>query len=265
MTIRTYNSDNKKILDRLDNKSVKLIFTDPPYNVTKLSWDNWDYNDYLKPFSRIVEGYFACFGPFKLLSEMVIQAEKEKLFEFRFDYIWLKNNFPMTVANQKRPSYQHEMIAVLSNTDKLIFNHVKKEAKHKIQKKNRKTGSEYEKSQGLTRLEGRYISDNKGEKFTSTVLYGNIKATMDKEERTPHPTQKPLSVITHVIEALTNEGDWVIDPFTGSGTTAVACKMLGRNCIAIERDKDYYKIMLDRLEKTEKIKKVSHKNISDLL
>lgn len=249
----------------LQNNEFKLIFIDPPYNITKLSWDNWNFNDYLKSFNRIVDGYFTCFGPFKLLAEMVIHAHKEKLFDFRFDFIWIKNNFPITMSNQKRPSFQHEMIAVLSNTDKPTFNHVKKPAKHEVKKKRRKTGSEYEKSQGLTRLEGRYISDNKGEKYTSTVLYGETKATMDKDEKTAHPTQKPLSVVSHVIQALTNKGDWILDCFAGSGTTAVASKMLGRNCVAVEREKKYYNIMMNRLENTEKVKQVSHKDIKKLL
>jgi DNA modification methylase len=49
-----------------------------------------------------------------------------------------------------------------------------------------------------------------------------------------HPTQKPVAIIERIIESSTLKNDLVLDPFLGSGTTAVACKELGRNYIGIE-------------------------------
>jgi len=63
-----------------------------------------------------------------------------------------------------------------------------------------------------------------------------------------HPWQKPLSLMIMIIQASTDEGDWVLDPFAGSGTTAVACKLLNRNCVAIEIDPQYYDVMVRRVE-----------------
>jgi site-specific DNA-methyltransferase (adenine-specific) len=54
-----------------------------------------------------------------------------------------------------------------------------------------------------------------------------------------HPTQKPEAVMKPLIIASTNEGDTILDPFGGSGTTAVAAKRLGRKCILIEREEQY--------------------------
>jgi DNA modification methylase len=62
-----------------------------------------------------------------------------------------------------------------------------------------------------------------------------------------HPTEKPLKLFEYLIKVSTNEGDLILDPCVGSGTTAIACKNLNRNCIAIEKNKDYYNIMLERL------------------
>lgn len=54
-----------------------------------------------------------------------------------------------------------------------------------------------------------------------------------------HPNQKPLELIRHLINKLSQKGDTVLDPFTGSGTTCVACKQLGRNFIAFEIEEMY--------------------------
>jgi len=62
-----------------------------------------------------------------------------------------------------------------------------------------------------------------------------------------HPTQKPVAVMAHLMRAMTKPGDVVLDPFGGSGTTAVACQMLGRRCILIERELEYCELAVSRL------------------
>jgi DNA modification methylase len=71
------------------------------------------------------------------------------------------------------------------------------------------------------------------------------------KERTIHRTQKPLKVCIPYIEISSNEGDLVLDPFMGSGTTAVACKMLKRNFIGFEINPLYCEIANQRLQKVE--------------
>jgi len=68
------------------------------------------------------------------------------------------------------------------------------------------------------------------------------------KERTAHKTQKPLKVCLPYIEISSNEGDLILDPFMGSGTTAVACKMLKRNFIGYELNKEFCKIAEKRLK-----------------
>jgi DNA modification methylase len=60
--------------------------------------------------------------------------------------------------------------------------------------------------------------------------------------------QKPLRLMDRIILATTDEGDTVIDPFMGTGTTGVACAELGRNFIGIEIDEDYFKIAEKRIK-----------------
>lgn len=70
------------------------------------------------------------------------------------------------------------------------------------------------------------------------------------KERTPHPTQKPLDVVIPLVKWWTFEGDVVLDPFAGSGTTAVACKLLGRKWICFEINPRYVEIARRRLSQT---------------
>ena len=67
-----------------------------------------------------------------------------------------------------------------------------------------------------------------------------------------HPTQKPLSLFHWCLENYSKEGDLVLDCFSGSGTTAIACRNLHRKFICIEKDPDYWEASVKRLEKEEK-------------
>jgi DNA modification methylase len=62
-----------------------------------------------------------------------------------------------------------------------------------------------------------------------------------------HPTQKPLAVLSPLVEAFSKPGDLVLDPFAGSGSTLLAAQRAGRNYIGIELSADYYRIATHRL------------------
>jgi site-specific DNA-methyltransferase (adenine-specific) len=70
-------------------------------------------------------------------------------------------------------------------------------------------------------------------------------------ERVGHPTQKPLRVMIHLLKAMSTIGDIVLDPFVGSGTTAVACKMLGRHYLAFEIDSTTCELARERVRNTQ--------------
>lgn len=79
---------------------------------------------------------------------------------------------------------------------------------------------------------------------------GAIRAS-EKGVPRVHPTQKPVVLMAWLIERYTNEGDTIIDPFMGSGTTGVACSQLKRNFIGIEIDPDYFAIAQKRIADAE--------------
>jgi site-specific DNA-methyltransferase (adenine-specific) len=71
-------------------------------------------------------------------------------------------------------------------------------------------------------------------------------------ENTDHPTQKPEKLLAKIILASTNAGDLILDPFAGSGTTAVVAKKLGRRFVVIESDEEYCLLTAKRLEMADK-------------
>jgi modification methylase mboIB len=68
-----------------------------------------------------------------------------------------------------------------------------------------------------------------------------------------HPTQKPLSVLTRIILASTDPGDWVLDPFSGSSTTGIAANLCGRRYAGIEKEEDFCRMAKARREELEHV------------
>lgn len=77
-------------------------------------------------------------------------------------------------------------------------------------------------------------------------------STVSGKERTIHPTQKSLKLMSTIVKVHTKKGDLILDPFMGSGTTGVAAIQEGRKFIGIEIDFDYYKIACDRIRNAKK-------------
>lgn len=70
-----------------------------------------------------------------------------------------------------------------------------------------------------------------------------------KSEKIGHTTQKPLALMVEILKRHSNEGDIILDPFMGSGTTAIACINTNRNYIGFELDENYYNIANERIQK----------------
>lgn len=89
-------------------------------------------------------------------------------------------------------------------------------------------------------------------KRNSVKKYTVIQQGFIAEEKERfHPTQKPVKLIRQIIEDYTHEGDTVLDPFMGSGTTGVACVQTGRNFIGIEIDPTYFAIAERRIREAQ--------------
>lgn len=99
---------------------------------------------------------------------------------------------------------------------------------------------------------------------TKSKYYISELNKKDKEEYL-HPTIKPLEMVKNHILNSTKENDIVLDCFMGSGTTAVACKELGRNYIGFEINPEYYQIAIDRVNGiTQQDKRLKEKGIMNI-
>jgi DNA modification methylase len=87
----------------------------------------------------------------------------------------------------------------------------------------------------------RHIRQNEGRKDAGSYVSSIPRKNF-------HPTAKPVKLMSYIITLFTREGDWVIDPFLGSGTTGVASKLINRNFIGIEREEEYMAIAKERCE-----------------
>jgi DNA modification methylase len=77
-----------------------------------------------------------------------------------------------------------------------------------------------------------------------------------KPKKNFHPTTKPVKLMSYIITLFTREGDFVLDPFLGSGTTGIASKLMGRSFVGIEREQEYMDIAQERcgIDRDELIK-----------
>jgi len=85
-------------------------------------------------------------------------------------------------------------------------------------------------------------------------VWTDIHRIRHKKRRDEHPCQLPIPLLERLILMITDEGDIVLDPFVGTGTTAIAAKRLGRKYIAIDIDPKYVEITKKKLESTEPTK-----------
>lgn len=213
-----------------------MILTDPPYNTTACTWDiKIDLQALWHEFNRIIKANGAMVvcsrQPF---TTDVINANRKL---FRYEIIWEKT-MPLGFLDANRmPLRSHENL--------LLFYHSLPTYHPQKQK-----GTPYQKRQLHDNRYAGYGSCkaihavNQGERFPTSVIRisnGNTKQVVK------HPTQKPVDLFLWLIKTYTNEGDLVLDPFSGSGTTAIACKRLNRRFLAIEKQQDFYEYSLERL------------------
>ena len=114
------------------------------------------------------------------------------------------------------------------------------------------------KSRFLNAWEAIVVGKRGGAHWGSNYLHNVLKYQAPKGKNRVHPTQKPLGLIEELIKVTTKEGDIVLDPFIGSGTTAVACKMNNRRFVGFEINPEYYKMAKERLKNTNVEKRLDN-------
>ena len=218
--------DCYKLLSSIPDKSIDLILTDPPYNLSpystgnlKLKWRadfnndiaQWDKRnldiDFLaEEFMRILspKGNMFIFTSYNLLGDL--HKKLDPLFDTFQILVWHKTNPPPKLRK-----------AGFLNSCELIV--CCWQQGHTWNFKNQREMHNF---------------------FESPICMG--------KERLKHPTQKPLKLLRHLVEISSTEGDLVLDPFMGVGSTGVASIELGRQFMGFEIDHTYYGLAKKRLQ-----------------
>ncbi len=240
-----YNDDMFNVLDKIDEQSVDLLLTDFPYGTLNKKRNQWDrvidYDRFWKHVNIICKPNCAIVStaaqPFT--SELI----STNYTDFKYCLVWEKSKSTGYLNAKKQPMRSHEDIVVF----------YKKQPTYNPQFT---SGKPYDKGKALRDAEqyGKqtksvHVKDTEGKRYPRSVLY--FKTAEDEGKY--HPTQKPIALYEYLIRTYSNEGDTILDPCMGSGTTGVACCLENRNFIGIESNEDYYNIAKDRIENTTTI------------
>lgn len=220
-------------LKKIDSESIDLIISDPPYNLAKDYGNNHDlkgFDEYLD-FSlqwlseahRVLknDGTIYVFMGVRFISYLFDILDQKLGMFFNS---WITWHYTQGLGKIRGFSPRHDDILVFNKSRKFKFNldFIRVPQKYYRQRNN-------------------MLGANPGDVWEfSHVHYCN-------EKRENHPTQKPEGLLERIVLASTNEGDLVIDPFAGSGTTLRVCQQLNRRCIGIELNPQYVKMIHNRL------------------
>ena len=236
-------------LKSIPDESVDFVFADPPYflsndgftvksgkavSVNKGAWDKsfgfeteMDFHEaWIIECLRVLKpnGTIAISGTYHSIYKCGFLLQK---LECRIinDIVWFKPNGAPALAGRNFTA-SHETILWASKG---------KKAKHIFN---------YSLSKNWNAENDKLL--NKGKQMRSVW---SIPSTPKREKlEGNHPTQKPLEVLRRLVAMCTNEGDTVLDPFCGSGTTGVACVLLQRNFIGIDLDESYLELSAKRMK-----------------
>lgn len=245
-------ADALEALKTLPDNSVDLIFADPPYNIGKNfngkieKWDTeesyleWCYEwldlcvQKLKP-----NGSFYVMTATQFMPYFDIHLRKKLTILSRL--VWSYDSSGVQAKKYYGSMYEPILFCVKDknnytfNTNDILVE-AKTGAKRKL--------IDYRKAVPTV-----YNS----EKVPGNVWeFSRVRYRMDEYEN--HPTQKPISLLERIIKASSNQGDLVLDPFSGTFTTCYVAKELNRNSIGIELQDEYVKIGLRRLQLAEEFK-----------
>lgn len=243
--------DAFEILTKLPEKHFDLLFADPPYNLTKnfgensfkqISDDEYEtwLNAWLKETVRLLKPTASVYICGDWRSSAAIQRVGAKYFILRNRITWEREKGRGALKNWKNAS---EDIWFFTASEDYFFNAEAVKTKRRVLAPYTENGApkDWEKSH-----EGSFRLTAPSNLWTDlTVPFWSMP------ENTAHPTQKPEKLLAKIILASTAENDLILDPFSGSGTTAVVAKKLNRRFTCIERDENFCLLAEKRLALAE--------------
>jgi adenine-specific DNA-methyltransferase len=253
--------DSAETLKTVPDGSVKLIITSPPYNIGKVYEEATHLEAYLENLSPIVDQLIRVLAEDGSLCWQVGNyVEDSEIFPldiFYYPYfkgrgLKLRNrviwHFDHGLHCAKRFSGRYEVLMWFTKSDSYTYNLDRVRVPSKYPgKTNYHPGPDYGKPSGNPL--GKNPSDiwKVVEKDWETSMWNvpNVKA--NHPEKTIHPCQFPIELVERCVLALTNENDWVLDPFSGVGSAILAALRHNRKGMGCEKEKQYIEVAKQRI------------------
>ncbi|HLH79754.1 MAG TPA: site-specific DNA-methyltransferase [Chthonomonas sp.] len=244
-------------LRTLETETVDMVFADPPYNIKKAEWDTFESQEqyvewslqWIKEAARVLKptGTLYICGFSEIIADLKLPASR--FFKGCRWLIWHYKNKANLGSDWGR---SHESILHFRKGRQFPFNiddvripygnHTLKYPEHP-----QAETSQYGKGNG--RKHTAWLPNPRGAKPRDVI---EIPTTCNgMHEKTPHPTQKPEELLRKLVLASSNVGDLVIDPFLGSGTTAVVAEQLQRRWKGCDISLEYCRWAVRRIELVE--------------
>jgi adenine-specific DNA-methyltransferase len=258
------NGDALEVLSGMESESIQLIVTSPPYNIGKSYETKTSIESYLQAQEEIiVELIRVLSSNGSICWEVGNYVDKGEIFPLDIYYYQIFKKLGLQLRNRivwrfghglhasNRFSGRYETILWFTKTDKYTFN------LDDVRVPSKYPGKRHFKGPNKGKLSGNPLGKNPSD------IWRIVQSDWDNEiwdipnvksnhpEKTVHPCQFPIELVERCVLALTNENDYVLDPFSGVGSTIVAALKNRRNAIGIEKEEDYCRITAERVKALE--------------
>jgi len=249
------------VLKNIDDDKFDLIVTSPPYNIGKSYETQTSIEKYLETQEEIINelvrtlsdkgnlcwqvGNYVDKGEVFPLDIFYYQIFKKHGLKLRNRIIW---HFGHGLHASNRFSGRYETILWFSKTDDYIFN------LNNVRVASKYPGKRHFKGPKKGQVSGNPLGKNPSDIWEIIAqdwekeMWNIPNVKSNHPEKTEHPCQFPIELVERCVLALTEENSWVLDPFSGVGSSVIAAIKNDRNAIGIERDETYCKIAKQRIE-----------------
>jgi len=247
--IVVYPGDCLELLKTIPDQSLKLVVTSPPYNIGKEYEKRLKLGSYLEQQEAIIRECVRCLSPNGSICWQVgnyvdngaiipLDTVLYPIFtgldlKMRNRIIW---HFEHGLHCSRRFSGRYETIIWFTKSDGYAFN------LDPVRVPQKYPGKKYFKGPNV----GKYSSNPLGKNPGDLWVIPNVKS--NHVEKTEHPCQFPVELIERLILSMTNEGDWVLDPFLGTGTSIIAAIRHNRRGAGAEVVPKYIELAKDRIQ-----------------
>jgi len=255
-----YQGGVNDLLTQVPDDSISLIVTSPPYNLGKEYEDRVSIERYLETQASVIAhlyrvlrhdgsicwqvGNFVEDGEVYPLDTLYYPIFKRLGLKLRNRIIW---RFGHGLHASKRFSGRYETILWFTKSENYVFNldAVRVPAKY--------PGKRHFKGPNRGELSGNPLGKNPSDVWEimaqewEEAIWDIPNVKSNHPEKTDHPCQFPIELVERCVLALTNEGDWVFDPYMGVGTSVVAAVMRNRRALGSDQEAEYVQLARERL------------------